>query len=126
MAVIDKSVDRQKLDRRDPQRLDIVDHLFLAETGKGSPQILGHLGMLLRESLEMNFVDDRIIPGNTFVASGFSPLETGVNHDTLRHERSTVPFIKSEIVRRFHLVAEQGRVPNEFPGMTISVRIEQE
>src|SRR5215471_16018259 len=98
MAVIEKSVDRQKLDRRDTQRFDIIHHLFLAETSKGSPQILGHLGMLLGESLEMNFVDDRIVPGNTFVASGFGPLETGVNHDTLRHERCTVPFIKSEIV----------------------------
>ena len=53
MAVVDESMDRQQFDRSHAQRLDVLDHLRVSETGIGPALLLGYVGMQLGEAFDV-------------------------------------------------------------------------
>ena len=64
LAVIDEAVYWQQLNRRDPERADVIDDCFLAEAGIGAPQCFRYLWVLLCKALDMGLIEDRVIPAD--------------------------------------------------------------
>ena len=53
--------------------------------------------MEFRVPTNVQFIDDRLVPSNLMAASLLLPLETRVDHQTFRHERSAVAFVKRKV-----------------------------
>ena len=79
MAVVEERVDRQELDRRDAERLDVVDDLLRAEPGVGAAQVLVDRGMQLGEAFDVGFVDDRVVPGDAAPVGLAAPVEIRID-----------------------------------------------
>src|SRR5215469_1488645 len=80
-----------------------------------------------RVSANVQFVKDGAIPGNLVPGGFLNPFKRWIDYDALRHERSAVALIETQIrLLRTYRVAEQGRVPLQFPKMGACIRIEQQ
>ena len=62
-AVVDVVVDRQQLDGGDAQVEEVLDRRLGGQPGVGAAELLGHAGMQLREALDVDLVDERLVPG---------------------------------------------------------------
>ena len=126
MAVVDEHVNRQQLDRRDAERLDVLDHFRRRQSRERAAQRFGHGRMQLRVTAHVGFVDDRAIPRHERLRVLF-PVEARVDDDALGHERRAVALVESQIVAfRADRVAETGVIPLELPDVFARVRIEQQ
>ena len=119
-------MDRQQLDRRDTERLDVVDH-FLGEAGVRAALMLGHMRMQLRESPNVGLIDDRAVPGGHADTGLALPVEVGVDDHALGHERRAVALIEAQIVvLGADGVAEDGVIPLQLADVAAGIRIEQQ
>src|SRR5271155_734909 len=82
--------------------------------------------MQFGETFHMGFVNDGVVPGNLMMAGLSFPVETGINHDALRHERSAVAVVKGGIVAGFHFVSVDRGIPFQFAHVGASVRIKEQ
>ena len=73
-----------QLDRRHADALQVVDHGRLREPEVLAAQVLGHAGMPLRESLDVQLVDDRVAPRDARRAHA-APVECGIGHAATRY-----------------------------------------
>src|SRR5262249_45409701 len=81
--------------------------------------------MELGEAAYMGFVDDRVLPRNTWLSRA-APGEGRVDDAAFEGERRAVPLVKGQIVACFHFVAEQGRVPSNMTDDLLRIGIEQQ
>src|SRR5678815_6032934 len=126
MAIDDELMYRQKLDRGDTKREEILDHRVAAEAEICAAEILGDVGMQLRHSLHMAFVDHRAIPGNV-ERPVILPGERGIDDDGLWHAAGAVVGIGLEVfVLAADLVGEQCVAPLDCPRDRLRIRIDQQ
>ena len=64
MAVVEKGVDRQQLDARDAEPLEMIDHRRLGQAAKRAAQLRRDILALLRQAFDVGLIDDRIFPGD--------------------------------------------------------------
>ena len=126
VPVADKGVYRHQLDRSYTQALEVFDNRFGGQAGIGTAVRLGYLGVLDGKSLDVQFVDDGIVPGG---AQGrvIAPGEGGVDHPALG---TPWALLRGSANRSSGLVAdgvtEQGVVPAHATGDILGIRIQQQ
>ena len=100
VVVVREPVDREKFDRRDPERLHIADNLLVAEALEGAAQGLGNGRVKLREAAHVRFVDDRARPWDGAAKRRrSSPFRARIDDDTFRHRGGAVGFVKRQVRR---------------------------
>ena len=127
VAVIDEEMDRQQLHRGDAQLLDVLDHRLSAEARIGAAQVLVQPGKSLGEALDVELINNRVVKRYADLAQHTltMPIEVGIDHHALGHERRAVPLVEGSVVPRLHLVAEYRRVPFELADVSHRIGIEQ-
>jgi hypothetical protein len=130
-ALVDDVVHRQQLDRRHAERLEIRDRVLAGETAVGPAQILAHTGPKLREALDVELVDDRLLPRRPRPDDLIVlPLERRVDHDRLRHRRRRVGRVDGEVsVLRAgagHVRERARRTPVDGAVDRLRVRVDQQ
>src|SRR5690349_25147137 len=81
--------------------------------------------MKLGEAAYMGFVDDRVLPWNTWLSRP-APGEGRIDDAALEREGRAVPLVKSQIVARRPLVAEQGGVPSNMTDDLLRIGLAQQ
>ena len=122
--IVNELLDRHELHRGDAERLQVLDDRGMRESGVRPALILRDLRMQLGESLDVHLIDDRFVPwcsGRSIVP----PVEVGIGHHRLRHERRAVHLVL-RILRIVEVMAEDRLVPFHFAFHGLAVRIEQE
>src|SRR4051794_29524331 len=61
-TLVDERVHREQLDRGDAEGLQVLDDRLARKAEVGAAQLLRHLGMELREALDVQLVDHRVVP----------------------------------------------------------------
>ncbi len=95
---VDARVDRQELDGSDAETGEVVEGRRMSQAGIRAAQRLGDRRVLLREPLDVGFVDDRVLPGNTQLRIAV-PVELRVDHDPFRHAMGVVLLVKRQVER---------------------------
>ncbi len=120
-------MDGQQLDRRDAQRLHVVDDFTCAEAFVRAPELLRHSRMPLREASHVSLVDDRVVPGNTAGTRLAFPVEVRIDHHALGNEGRAVTLVEREIVAFGpDRVAEAFGRPLQLTDVRAGVGIEQQ
>ena len=88
-GVVDELVDGQQLDGRDAELGQVIDDGGMRPARDTSPQLLGHVGMQLREPLDVELVDDRVLERRAR-GSVAAPVELVRAHHRSRHVRRRV------------------------------------
>src|SRR3954451_16771036 len=110
MVVMDESMDRQKLDRRDAEVAQIGYDRCRREACEGATYGIADLRVAHREPFGVHFIDDGFVP-RTLIRPP-SPGKGRVNDPAFRNERRTVPIVEGQILRVVaYPVAEQGVIP---------------
>ena len=122
-VVVHELVHGQQLDCRHAKRVKVLDHCRRGEAGIGSPQLRRHVWVARRETLHVQLVDDRAMPGR-LGRSVVSPIEVRADDDVLRHRSAAVRLRCAQVVAR--LVAEHRAVPLHVPVDGLAVRVEQQ
>jgi len=113
-------------DGRHAEGLEIVERGGRHDTSIGAAQLPGHVGMPLREALDVHLVDHALAPRDARRAI-VAPRERGIDHDGLRHPGRAVALVAREIgVAMADRVAEERVAPRHRPGDRVRVRIEEE
>ncbi len=74
------------------------DRRLRGKPGVGAAQILAHLGVELREALDVHFVDDRLVPGHARPAPVVAfPVERLVDDDRLRDRGRVVALVDVQV-----------------------------
>ena len=85
-----------------------------------------HGGMKLGKAAHMRLIDDRVLPRRRPALLAPAPFKIGVDDDAFGHERRAVALVERGVVARFHLIAEQGRVPFELSGVAARIGIKKQ
>lgn len=64
MSVVHEELDRHQFHRGDPEAPEVLDRMLGGQPGISSAKGRGNLRMGSREPFDMQFVDDRVLPGN--------------------------------------------------------------
>ena len=88
-------VDRQQLDRRHPERLEVLDRGLGGEAGVGAAEVLAHAGMAHREAPDVGLVDDGLVHRRVGTAV-LLPLEAIVDDDALGDRDRGVLLVEHE------------------------------
>ena len=107
-------VDRHQLDGGDSETLKMGDRSLAGEARIGAAQFFGNLGMALREAFDMQFVENRFVPGGARGTCAI-PGEGGIEH---AGEGGGRRAIRGGI--------GNGGIPNETPRDGFRVRIEED
>ena len=123
-------VDRQQLDRRHPERLEMLDRGLGGEAGVGAAEVLAHAGMAHREALDVGLVDDRLVHRRVGTAV-LLPLEAIVDDDALGDRDRGVLLVGLEVRvvarRRVRHVREHARaLPADLALDRLGVRVDQQ
>jgi hypothetical protein len=86
----------QELDGGDAQRLQVGDRLVGGQPGERAPQVLADARMARREALDVQLVDDGLVPGRLQPPVAF-PVEGGVDDDALRDRCRVVLAVGREV-----------------------------
>ena len=128
-AVVGELVNGQKLDRGDPQLLEVADGRGMGQAGVAAAQRLRHLAVQLGEAAHVRLVDDRLAPrrlGRPVVA----PVEAIVDDHALRDARGAVALVDRQVgllvARRVQLVAEHRLRPVDLAPGRLGVRIDEQ
>src|SRR4051794_24309297 len=101
-------MDRQELDGGDAEVEQVADGRLGSQSGVGAAERLGDLGMPLRETLDVDLVDEGLVPRGMRRAI-VAPGEGRVDDLRQRGEGGAVALVEGEVrLRIAHLVAEQG------------------
>ena len=127
IAVIEEGVDRQQLDGRHAQGLDVVDHRLLPHAGIGAAQSFGNGRVELGETLDVRLIDEGLLPRREGRPGCAAPVEIGVDHHAFGHEGRAVPLVEAQVlVLGADGVAIAGVVPLDLAGVTQSIGIQQQ
>ncbi len=77
-VVVHELVHRQQLDRGHPEPLQVLDERWMGEAGVGAAELGRHVGMLERGPLDVDLVDDGVLPRCAQLAVA-GPFEEGVD-----------------------------------------------
>ena len=102
--VLHELVHRHELDGRGTDALHVLDDGGVGEPGIGAALLLGHLGVQLREALDVRLVDNSFGIGNAGMPIA-GPVEEGVDDDTEHHVSGRVLGIDRQRVTE--VVGEQ-------------------
>src|SRR6267154_5804437 len=94
--IIHETVDRHKLDRRNAQACQIVDHGSRRQARICSAQASRNIGMAHGEALYVKLVDQRFVPWNIWGCVR-APGKGGVNYFVLRHTGGIVTPVERQI-----------------------------
>ncbi len=122
-VVVHELVHRQQLDRRDPEPLQVLDERRVGEPGVGAAQLGRHVGMLAGGPLDVDLVDDGVLPRRAQLAVAV-PVEEGVDDHAAGHERRRVAVVAH--VGFVPAVAEDGLVPDDLAGDRLGVGVEEQ
>ena len=119
-------MDRHQLDRRDPEREQVVDDRVVGHGPKGSADAFGDARMNDGEATNVALVDHRPVPGGLRRAI-LAPGERGVDHHALRHRPGAVPRVDQQVLLGVpDRVPVQGVAPSDGPADGLGVRVDQE
>src|SRR5271156_5576156 len=125
-------MNRKQLDGSHTQTSDVVDDFLTCEACEGATKIFRDLWTTLRETLDMQLINNRPIPWDGGPASPtganravVGPSERGIDYDALRHQRRAIQLIESEIVSlSAECVTEQLGTPLELTDMLLRIGIQ--
>ena len=123
VVVVDELVHRHQLDRRDPERGEVVDDGRVGDGRVRAAHLLGHRRVALREALDVGLVDDRVVHPVVRRAV-VAPVEERVGDDGARDVRRAVGRV--HLVGVVEVVGEAGLVPVDLAVDRLGVRVEQE
>ncbi len=126
---VDKGVDRQQLDRRHAERLDVVHDHRLAQPGIGASQFFWQRRMQLCITLCVQLVEHGVVPRHAALARPWplvAPRELRIGHNALGHERRAVACVKGGVVAALHHIAEDLRAPAQRADVLCRVRVQQQ
>jgi hypothetical protein len=127
VAVVDEGVHRQELDRRDAKRLHVLDDFLHREAGEGAAQLGRNGGMPHGVAAHVRLVDHGAVPRDGLPGALARPVEVGVHHHRLRHERGAVLLVERQVALRVaDPVAEHRRVPLQAADVGARVRVEEQ
>jgi hypothetical protein len=113
-----------QLDRRDTELLQMLDRRFRRQRFVGAAQRLGDVGMLLRETLDVHLVDDRLVPRRTR-RTIVAPSERRIDDCGQCCEGRIVTHVERQIAARIaDRVAEHGIVPPDPAPYRLGVWVE--
>ncbi len=121
--VLHELVRRQELDGGDPEVGEVLDRCRVRESGVGAADLLGDVGVLLREALDVHLVHDGVGVGGPRAGVAV-PVEVAVGDDGLRHRARRVGVVP--LLRVLHVVAEERLPPLVRPVDRGRVGVEQE
>ena len=110
----------------DAEPLQVFHARAGGKTRIGAAERWRHFGMLAGEPLDVEFVDDRIVPRSAR-RSVVAPGESGIHHPAFRHIGGAVAFVPDKILTGVaHPVAEEGVAPVEGSPEGFGVWVEKE
>ena len=119
-------VHRQQLDGRDAQVGQVLDRRLGGEPGVAAAQVFGHVRVQLREALDVQLVDQRLVPGRAR-RPVVAPGEGRVDHRRQRGIRRAVAVVEGQVgLRVAELVAEQLVGPAHVAADRLGVRVEHD
>ncbi len=96
--LVDDVMDRQQLDRRHAERLEIVDRSGAREPAVATAQVLAHLLTQLREPLDVHLVDHGLVPRRARPSPVVVlPVERRVDHERARDRRCGVRLVNRQV-----------------------------
>src|SRR5262245_7365631 len=102
----------------------MIDRSLRRDSGIGAADLFGDIGHEVRVSLDMQLVNERLVPGGARRAI-IAPGERRVDHGSERGKGGVVARIECQVVRAgANLVAEQRVVPDEVAADPLGVRVE--
>ena len=117
---------RQQLDGRHAQVGQVLDGRLGGQPGVAAAQLLGHLRVVLGEALDVQLVDDRLVPGGPR-RPVVAPGEGRIDDRRQRGIRGTVAVVEGEVgLRVVELVAEQLVGPAHVAADQLGVRVEHD
>ena len=124
VAVIQVVVDRQQLDGRHPEVGQVLDRRLGGQPGVAAPQPIGDVRVELGEALDVQLVDDRLVPGGPR-RPVVAPGEGRIDHGRQRGIGCTVAVVEGQVgLRVVELVAEQLVGPLHVAADRLGVRVE--
>ena len=78
----------------------MIDHRRRAQPAIGAAPARPDVAPLLRQALDVSFVDGGVFPGDVRPDLAAAPVEGLVDHDRLRHAAGIVAAVKGEILAR--------------------------
>ena len=122
-VVVDELVHRHQLDGGDAEPDEPVDDVREREARVGAAEVRRHRRVRLRESLGVDFVEQRLVQ-RCHRRAVVAPVEVRIDDDRLRHEARAVaragPALVTEAIR------VDGLTPADRTGDGLAVRIEQQ
>jgi hypothetical protein len=86
-------VDGQQFNGGDVEALQVFDGRFVGEAGVGAAEFLGHAGHPLGETLDVQLVNEGLVPGGARRVV-VSPRERRVEHHAERGERGAIAVVE--------------------------------
>ena len=109
-----------------PSRLRCVDHRRRGEAAIGAAQAGRHVVALLREPLDMGFIDDGVFPGNAGPQFAPAPVEGFIDHDGFGHAaRIVAPVERKIFAGAAGAITEMRIAPYQPPGEPPRIGVEQ-
>ena len=87
---VDVIMYREEFDRGDAELAQVFDRGWGGEAGVGAAQVFGHLRVSLGEPFDVEFVDDRFVPGGAR-RRVIAPVERGIDNAGERRQCGGVP-----------------------------------
>src|SRR5258706_21327 len=125
VMVVDEGVHRHQLDRGHAEAAQMLEDGRSGERGVLAAQSLRHVGMLHGESLDVQLVDERVVPRRRRSAI-FAPGERGIDDLALRHAEGVVALVWREVFAlAADAVAEMTIAPAQVAHDRLGVGIEE-
>src|SRR5438128_6044943 len=99
MAIVHVVVDRHDLDGRDIEAGQVLDGRLGRQAGIGALQLVGNTGQALAEALDMQFVDERLVPGSAW-RTVIAPGEGRIDYGSQGRESRVVALVERQVGRR--------------------------
>src|SRR6266487_595501 len=126
MPIVDKGVDRQQFDCCHAKTPEVIDDRRRRKSAVGTAPCGWHVVAKLRQTFDMGFIDDRVLPGNRR-STFFAPGERFVDDDALRYSTRVVPPVEREVCPGAAGAIPEMRVaPDEAPGELLGIGIDEE
>src|SRR5215813_184636 len=126
MAIIDKGVDRQQFKCGDTQTLEMIDHRRCRKAAICTAPSGRHILAKLSQSLDVGFVDDRVLPGDRR-STFFAPCERFIDDHALWYSTSVVAPVERKVgARAAGAIAKMCVAPDEASGELPSIGIDEQ
>jgi len=120
MAIIHKGLYRQELHCRHTQVLEVVDDRPGTQSGIGTAQFGWNMRMQLGETLDMQFINHGLVPGDVGALVAF-PVKIRIDDLAPEHSGRTVATAEAQIfLWTADAVSELGIAPLDPPTMALA------